>query len=140
MAFNTRKDDTLYQTPSRPVFQTAVVTSRREPIMPRKAPNPTEVFNPNAASLSDILRFLGHKRWASWPTSLPSTELKLAQSVEVASLEESSPPKSSGSDQGPPNVFRLCHSSAGGWSSNSLSSKPAASAPLGRGIFYIENS
>nr|GMD09045.1 hypothetical protein Iba_chr06dCG4370 [Ipomoea batatas] len=62
-------------------------------------------------------------------------ELHSSKSLEGLSLELSNEPLSSGSDQGPPYIFLLCHSSAGGWSSNSRSSKPAASAPLGRGIF-----
>lgn len=52
---------TLYQIPSRPVFHNAVTTSLRDPIIPRYAPRPTEVFNPKAASRSDILRYLDHK-------------------------------------------------------------------------------
>lgn len=112
------KEKTLCQMPCPAGFQTEEITSRRDPSSVEKLLRPTTVHNPNPASCSTRLRFLGH------------SSIGLGSRFSTSTFASSMP------DHGPPDNVRRFHSSEGGCSSSSRISKPGASAPLGRGSFF----
>jgi hypothetical protein len=99
------------------------MTSWRDPSRLEKLPRPTAVRNPNPASCSILLRFLGHN------------SIGLGSRFSTASISASAS-ASNMPNHGPPDNVRRFHSSEGGCSSSSRISKPAVSAPLGRGKFF----